>query len=188
MDGNTPKIADFGLARSCRLKSVTHSLDVKGTPPYMSPEHFFDFRRADQQADVYSLGKILYEAMAGKITSKMKPFKKESLENPETPFFRNLDQIIQNSTAEIKTDRLESVDQLHNFLLDAIDILKSETATAGIAKPKHIPTVQDLAEGKIKPKDVIKKPSEGKKEEKKKDKEEVENLAQELVKKGTLRK
>ncbi|RLB80181.1 MAG: serine/threonine protein kinase, partial [Deltaproteobacteria bacterium] len=54
MDANTPKIADFGLARSCLLKSVTQSMDVKGTPPYMSPEHFFNFRMADQQADVYS--------------------------------------------------------------------------------------------------------------------------------------
>ena len=139
MDGNTPKIADFGLARSCRLKSVTQSLDVKGTPPYMSPEHFFDFRRADQQSDVYSLGKILYEAIAGKITSKMKPFQKERLLNPETPFFRDLDQIIQNSTAERKTDRLESVGQLHKLLLGAIDILKSETATGNTAEPKQIP-------------------------------------------------
>ena len=137
MDGNTPKIADFGLARSCRLKSVTQSLDVKGTPPYMSPEHFFDFRRADQQADVYSLGKILYEAIAGKITSKMKPFQKERLLNPETPFFRKMDQIIQNATLESKTDRLESVNQLHKLSLGAIDILKSGRATEDIAKPKH---------------------------------------------------
>ncbi len=137
MDGNTPKIADFGLARSRRLRSVTQSLDVKGTPPYMSPEHFFEFRRADQQADIYSLGKILYEAIAGKITSKMKPFQKESLTNPETPFFQKLDHIIQNSTAERKKDRSESVDQLHKSMIDAIDILKSETAAEGIAKPKH---------------------------------------------------
>ena len=56
MDQDTPKIADFGLARSSRLKPVTQSMDVKGSPHYMSPEHFFDFKRADQRADVYSLG------------------------------------------------------------------------------------------------------------------------------------
>ncbi|MFO7556619.1 MAG: serine/threonine-protein kinase [Desulfobacterales bacterium] len=138
MDGNKPKIVDFGLARSCRLKPVTQSLDIKGTPPYMSPEHFFEFRMADQQADVYSLGKILYEAIAGKLTSKMKPFQQERLLNPETPFFRKLDQIIQNSTAKEKTDRLESVDQLHKLLLGAIDILNSETATGELTIPKHI--------------------------------------------------
>jgi serine/threonine protein kinase len=46
MDGNTPKIDDFGLARSTRLKPVTQSMDVRGTAHYMSPEHFFDFRKA----------------------------------------------------------------------------------------------------------------------------------------------
>ena len=138
MDVNTPKIADFGLARSCLLKSVTQSMDVKGTPPYMSPEHFFNFRMADQQADVYSLGKILYEAITGKITSKMKPFQKEKLPNPDTPFFQKLDHIIQNATSEKKEDRQESVDQLCKSLLDAIDILKSETATGVLAKPKHM--------------------------------------------------
>jgi eukaryotic-like serine/threonine-protein kinase len=30
-DGKTPKIADFGLARSSRLKPVTQSMEVKGT-------------------------------------------------------------------------------------------------------------------------------------------------------------
>lgn len=33
LDGNTPRVVDFGLARSCRLKSVTRSIDIKGTPP-----------------------------------------------------------------------------------------------------------------------------------------------------------
>ena len=138
MDGNTPKITDFGLARSCRVKSVTQSMDVKGTPPYMSPEHFFDFRRADQQADVYSLGKILYEAIAGKLTSKMRPFQKESLPNSGSPFFQKLDHIIQKATSEKKEDRHDSVDQLRKYLLDAIDILKSKKTTGAFAKPKHI--------------------------------------------------
>jgi serine/threonine protein kinase len=137
MDGNIPKLADFGLARSCRLKSVTQSMDVKGTPPYMSPEHFFEFKNADQQSDVYSLGKMLYEALTGKFTSKIKPFQKESLSNPETPFFQALDQIIQNSTAEKKEDRLKSVSQLRKALSDAVDMLKKKS-TAGISeKPQH---------------------------------------------------
>ena len=61
MDDSTPKIADFGLACSICMQSVTQSIDVKGTPAYMSPEHFFDFKNADQLSDIYSIGKILYE-------------------------------------------------------------------------------------------------------------------------------
>jgi serine/threonine-protein kinase len=138
MDKDTPKIADFGLARSCRLKSVTQSLDVKGTPPYMSPEHFFEFKNADEQSDVYSLGKMLYEALAGKLTSKMKPFQKESLSNPETSFFQTLDQIIQTSTAEKKEERLKSVSQLRKALSDAVGELKKKPAAGVSKKPQHL--------------------------------------------------
>jgi serine/threonine protein kinase len=137
MDGNIPKLADFGLARSCRLKSVTQSMDVKGTPPYMSPEHFFEFKNADEQSDVYSLGKMLYEALVGKLTSKMRPFQKESLPDPETAFFQNLDQIIQNCTAEKREDRLESVSQLRKALSDVVNELKKNPVAGSYAKPQR---------------------------------------------------
>jgi serine/threonine-protein kinase len=109
MDQNTPKIADFGLARSSRLKPVTQSMDVKGSPHYMSPEHFFDFKRTDQRADVYSLGKILFEAVDGKINSGTTPFQSVKLAKTDTPLFQELDRIIQMATAENRDERTESV-------------------------------------------------------------------------------
>ena len=87
IDGKTPKIADFGLARSNRLKAVTQSMDVKGTPPYMSPELFMDLKRTDQRTDIYALGKILYEAAAGKITAKKIPFQQASLKESGNTIF-----------------------------------------------------------------------------------------------------
>lgn len=124
MDGRTLKIADFGLARSSRLKPVTQSMDVKGTAHYMSPEHFFDFRKADHRADIYSLGKILFEATDGKIGEGILPFKTATLKNTETRFFKALNKIIQASTAEKKEERMDSVDELHNALKEAIDASK----------------------------------------------------------------
>jgi serine/threonine-protein kinase len=112
MDQDTPKIADFGLARSSRLKPVTQSMVVKGSPQYMSPEHFFDFKRADQRADVYSLGKILYEAVDGKIKSGTIPFKNVKLAKTESPFFEELDRIIQMATSESRDERTKSVRDL----------------------------------------------------------------------------
>ncbi len=138
MDDQIPKIADFGLARSSRLKPVTQSMDVKGTAHYMSPEHFFDFRKVDHRADIFSLGKILYEAIDGKIDQKSLPFKTSSLANPDTPFFRKLDQTIRDATAEKKEDRLDSVDKLHNALLEAITDLNKETAIEISLKPKRL--------------------------------------------------
>ncbi len=128
LDGTTPKIADFGLARSIRMTALTESVDIKGTLAYMSPEHFFDFKKADERSDMYSLGKILFEAISGKITPETIPFKSASLAKADTPFFQKLDQIIQDATAEEKVERLESVAKLRDSLMEAIDSLQGEAA------------------------------------------------------------
>lgn len=127
MDGKTPKIADFGLARSSMSKPVTQSIDVKGTPPYMSPEHFFDLRRTDHRADIYSLGKILFEAIDGKITSKTIPFKQARLPNTDTVFFKKLDQIIQHATAEDRKERFNSVEEFRDAIVEAIKVQKGKS-------------------------------------------------------------
>ncbi|MBW2721920.1 MAG: protein kinase, partial [Deltaproteobacteria bacterium] len=128
MDGRTPKITDFGLARSSRMAPVTQSVEIKGTMPYMSPEHFLDFKKADQRADIYSLGKILFEAIAGKIPPETIPFKSASLEKADTPFLQKLDRIIQDTTVAEKEDRIESVAEIRKAILEAIESLKGETA------------------------------------------------------------
>ncbi len=138
MDGAVPKITDFGLARSSRLKPVTQSMDVKGTAHYMSPEHFFDFRKADHRADIYSLGKILYEAIDGKINEKILPFKTAFLANPDTPFYQKLDEIVRKATAENKDERLDSVDKLLESLLVAVESLKKEPAVSVPQQPERI--------------------------------------------------
>ncbi len=109
LDAGEPKIADFGLARSCRLKPITRSMDVRGTPAYMSSEHFMDPKAADQRADVYALGKILYEAATGPMKANQLPFRQARLAKAETPFFRRLDRIIQDATEENRSERLASV-------------------------------------------------------------------------------
>ncbi len=126
MDGKIPKIADFGLARSIMLKPLTQSIDVKGSPLYMSPEHFFDFRRADQRSDIYSLGKILFEAVDGKIPSGTIPFKSANLTNPESTFFQKLDRIIQDATVEEREKRTASVKVFRDELLKVINIPKGK--------------------------------------------------------------
>jgi serine/threonine-protein kinase len=136
------------------MRPVTQSIDVKGTPAYMSPEHYFDFKKADQQSDIYSLGKILYESIDGQITSKTLPFKCVALENPDTPFLQKLDQIIQEATAEKREERTKiiqeataekreertkSIGDFRNALLEALDILKSEDMIDVAAEPKRFP-------------------------------------------------
>jgi len=122
LDGSTVKISDFGLARSKKMRRVSMSMDMLGTPAYMSPEQFLDFKRTDQRSDIYALGKMLYEAVVGRITDKTIPFKSSRLENPTTPFFQSLDRIIRSSTAEKKVDRPKSVADFRKSLLEAIHL------------------------------------------------------------------
>ncbi len=65
----TPKVADFGLAKpvSGTDERLTLSGVLPGTPAYLAPE-LFDGRQATPTtaADVYALGVILYELLAGR--------------------------------------------------------------------------------------------------------------------------
>jgi serine/threonine protein kinase len=94
---------------------------MMGSPAYMSPEHFLDFRRTDERADIYSLGKILFEAIEGKASPETIPFRKAGLSKAETPFFQKLDRIIQDATAEEREGRLPTVEQLKGLLAGEID-------------------------------------------------------------------
>jgi non-specific serine/threonine protein kinase/serine/threonine-protein kinase len=71
VDGRpTPRIIDFGLAKAItpqpdELGMVTRIGSFIGTPGYISPEQADPARDVDTRADVYSLGVVLYELLAG---------------------------------------------------------------------------------------------------------------------------
>ena len=58
------KLTDFGIARLVGDEPLTRTGDVVGTLAYMAPEQA-EGRRVGAPADVYALGLVLYEALAG---------------------------------------------------------------------------------------------------------------------------
>lgn len=75
------KVIDFGIAKALHQRLTdysfnTHSTQMMGTPSYMSPEQAeMGGLNVDTRTDIYSLGVLLYELLAG-----VTPFERERLE------------------------------------------------------------------------------------------------------------
>ena len=61
-----PIIMDFGLVRIANTASQTTPNVISGTPAYMSPEQARG-DPTDRRTDIYSLGIVLYEMLAGRV-------------------------------------------------------------------------------------------------------------------------
>ena len=67
-----PKVIDFGIAKALQGRpngrgGITHHGQFIGTPAYMSPEQIdMGGMDIDTRADIYSLGALLYELLAGR--------------------------------------------------------------------------------------------------------------------------
>lgn len=126
LDGDVPKIADFGLSRSLRMKALTCSVEMLGTLAYMSPEQCADFKRADFRSDIYALGKILFEAAQGTLTEKTLPFTTVSLDNPANDFLKALNTVLLKATNEKPEERYQSVQELRSCIQEALAVFEGE--------------------------------------------------------------
>jgi serine/threonine-protein kinase len=137
LDGATPKITDFGIAGGPRWTQLTKSHHVEGTIIYMAPEQFMDLGESDARVDVYALGKMLYEAVQGKMVDSKTacPLKGVCLSNPTTPFLKDLDLIVQEATAEDKEKRIASAKALREALERLLE--KAEASERPLFKSLH---------------------------------------------------
>jgi eukaryotic-like serine/threonine-protein kinase len=63
LQGDTPRLADFGLARV--LKTIQTTQNVAGTPLYMSPEAWRNVRT--EQMDLWAAAVIFYQLLSGDV-------------------------------------------------------------------------------------------------------------------------
>ena len=115
------KIMDFGLAHLGDATQITKTGTIVGTPAYISPEQIRG-EKADPRADIWSLGLVLYEMVAGR-----RPFHGESAqtlalaiqnEEPEpltavrTRVPVELDRVAGKALAKSPANRYQHVDEL----------------------------------------------------------------------------
>ncbi len=127
LDGEVPKIADFGLSRSYRMKALTCSVEMLGTLAYMSPEQCADFKNADFRTDIYALGKILYEGARGTLTENTLPFTAVSLDNPASDFLKALNTVLLRATNEKPEERYQSVQEFRSGIHETLAVFEGTT-------------------------------------------------------------
>lgn len=100
-DRNFVKVCDFGFAALVKsgrtdAKSLTPERTLVGTPAYAAPERLRGDDRRDPRLDVYSVGVVLYEMLAGK-----RPF--------DAPTFRELARKVRKDPPEPLLDRCPDI-------------------------------------------------------------------------------
>jgi len=105
--GPMPKVIDFGIAKALEgdaaSPAITQTLQVIGTPQYMSPEQALAGACVDTRSDVYSLGVILYEMLAG-----VPPYEGERLRSAS---FAEIERIIRVEIPPRPSSRLGALDE-----------------------------------------------------------------------------
>ncbi len=142
--GVEPYLADFGLARIAGAGESTLSQDMMlGTPQYISPEQAQGMRDLDAGTDIYSLGVVLYELMAGRVPFNadtpyaivhdhiFAPLPLPSAINPQIPV--SVEQVLLKALAKERGDRyVSAVEMIAAFKQAVTDTHLIETGfTAG---------------------------------------------------------
>ncbi len=121
LQGETPRLADFGISRALRTSVSSQSQNVSGTFAYMSPEGF-DGKRS-VQTDVWAVGVNLYQFLTGELPF---PQKEPSVliaaimmrEFEPLPAYvpQNLQNLIVNALAKLPENRYVSANDMRGDL------------------------------------------------------------------------
>jgi hypothetical protein len=136
-----PLVADFGIALAVSNaggERVTQTGLSLGTPQYMSPEQATGERGVDARTDIYSLGAVLYEMLAGEpphtgatvqaIIARLMTDTPRSIRaaRPSVPEY--VDWAVQKALEKVPADRFETAKEFAETLQGNKPITSSRTA------------------------------------------------------------
>ena len=132
LDGERAVVADFGVARAIETAStdrLTETGLAVGTVTYMSPEQATGTARVDGRSDIYSLGCVLYEMLAGEppftggtpqaVTAKHMQSALPDLRIVRPSVDPRLHKVVRTTLAKVPADRYASAEQLLAALASA---------------------------------------------------------------------
>ena len=137
-------VADFGIARAVggEDERLTETGMAVGTPAYMSPEQAAGERTLDARTDIYSLGVVLYEMLAGEppytgataqvILARRLSETPRPLRTVRETIPDSIDLAVQKALAKAPADRFTTAAQFAQALTLNVT---TPTATATIAPP-----------------------------------------------------
>ncbi len=120
-------LVDFGIARALDRASTTLTGTVLGTPAYMSPEQVRG-QPADSRSDIYALGVVLYEMLAGSppFRGDARSVMRAQIESAPPPLSTiragvppGVDEIVQRALAKEPAQRYQSAGALARALASA---------------------------------------------------------------------
>ncbi len=143
--GPLVKLLDFGIAKLRSSKELQGGLTrpgvMMGTPEYMAPEQAYAADSVDVRADVYSVGAILYEMLAGtrpaqgddplEIAAFIMAQKVPRLSQVDRTIPERLSQVVHRAMAPMPADRFTTVSELRA----ALTPLSGSISAAGSISP-----------------------------------------------------
>jgi len=159
LKGDVARVGDYGLAKLMLEGHQTLSFG-RGTPRYMAPEMLKG--RADHRADIYSLGVILYECLAGRLPY---PSEKGSLvlrEDDEPPDFdEDYPPALEPATRRcLRLDPEDRFDSVKELLAALGQTARRGDSIAFPIEPASIPEPQEVVEEPAPPEGVVELPAE----------------------------
>lgn len=118
---SAPKFADIGLVTD--IRSEGRDVSYLGTEGYIAPEG-----PGTASADVYALGKVLYEACMGRDRCLFPEVPTAILEQPSDTLVRRLNEVIFKACENAANERYQSAAELHTDLLKLIHLLRKKSS------------------------------------------------------------
>ena len=138
-------LADFGIARYAEASTAVDTHKWAWSRPYNAPERWRD-ERASSASDIYSLGVMAFEMLAGHLPFRGPDFRDDHL-NKEPPTLDDCPPLLASLVTECLLKAPEARPVAANVLARLATILRTRSPAAGHLQAANEAVVQGLSKG-----------------------------------------